>query len=316
MIQQDPASFATTPVTHQGNELSPEQGQMAPLRESTALLGDGDALRERMEKEGYLFLRGVLNTEWVLDARRSLLSVFREKGFLDPEAPLMDARIAEGMQVWVPNDLATKNPEVNRLLYSGEMMDFWECFFGEEVAHFDFTWLRAKAPADQTVTEPHCDTVFMNRGTENLYTCWTPLGDVKLDQGGLMILSQSHHQEDVLGEYWKMDVDEYCLNGPEAEAIQQGDQLWQKDKSRGFFHEDAFTVQEHLGGVWLTAEYRPGDMLVFGMHTLHAAADNQSKVIRLSTDSRYQPASEPQDERWIGADPLGHGPNAKRGLIC
>jgi hypothetical protein len=52
------------------------------------------------------------------------------------------------------------------------------------------------------------------------------------------------------------------------------------------------------------------------MFTLHASLDNQTERVRLSTDSRYQLASEAVDERWIGEKPLAHGPEAKVGMIC
>jgi hypothetical protein len=58
------------------------------------------------------------------------------------------------------------------------------------------------------------------------------------------------------------------------------------------------------------------DVLVFGMYTMHASLDNQTDRWRLSTDSRYQLASEPADERWIGEHPPGHGPAAKVHAIC
>ena len=48
-----------------------------------------------------------------------------------------------------------------------------------------------------------------------------------------------------------------------------------------------------------------GDALIFGMDTVHASLDNQTDFIRLSTDTRYQRASHPADERWVG-DALGH----------
>ena len=49
---------------------------------------------------------------------------------------------------------------------------------------------------------------------------------------------------------------------------------------------------------WLTAEYRMGDVLVFSMYTMHASTDNQSEsAVRLSSDTRYQLASEPADAR-------------------
>jgi len=52
------------------------------------------------------------------------------------------------------------------------------------------------------------------------------------------------------------------------------------------------------------------------MATVHASLDNQTNRFRLSSDSRYQLASEPADERWIGAHPAGHGPAGKKGKIC
>jgi len=52
------------------------------------------------------------------------------------------------------------------------------------------------------------------------------------------------------------------------------------------------------------------------MHTVHASLDNPSGHVRLSSDSRCQPASEPADERWIGKNPIGHSTAGKRGHIC
>lgn len=50
----------------------------------------------------------------------------------------------------------------------------------------------------------------------------------------------------------------------------------------------------------------PGDFLTFRMDLIHGSLDNQSDRLRFSTDTRYQPASEPADERWIGVNPPGH----------
>jgi ectoine hydroxylase-related dioxygenase (phytanoyl-CoA dioxygenase family) len=100
------------------------------------------------------------------------------------------------------------------------------------------------------------------------------------------------------------------------EDVASGKQRWQSDKQGGSFTEHAIDIQKQLESRWLGEEYRAGDVLVFGMHTLHAAGDNQTDAIRLSTDSRYQPADEPADERWIGPHPIGHGPASKKGMIC
>ena len=63
-----------------------------------------------------------------------------------------------------------------------------------------------------------------------------------------------------------------------------------------------------------------GDVLIFTMRTVHASIDNRTQTLRLSTDTRYQPADAPIDERWItgpdGASPVAHGLAGKRGRIC
>jgi ectoine hydroxylase-related dioxygenase (phytanoyl-CoA dioxygenase family) len=62
-------------------------------------------------------------------------------------------------------------------------------------------------------------------------------------------------------------------------------------------------VLEAEAGRWLTAEYRMGDVLIFSIYTMHASTDNRSEsAVRLSSDTRYQLASEPVDPRWVGAD--------------
>ena len=55
----------------------------------------------------------------------------------------------------------------------------------------------------------------------------------------------------------------------------------------------------------------------FGMFLVHASLDNRTPDrIRLSSDSRYQRASEPIDERWVGPNPPGHSAAGKLGRIC
>ena len=96
---------------------------------------------------------------------------------------------------------------------------------------------------------------------------------------------------------------------------ERGKAQWQSPTFGSYSNDPAATSQK-LGGRWLTAEYRMGDLLVFGMHTMHASPDNHTTQIRLSSDSRYQLASEPVDDRWIGDDPPLHGIRAHKAMIC
>ena len=68
---------------------------------------------------------------------------------------------------------------------------------------------------------------------------------------------------------------------------------------------DAFA--EERGSRLLTADFGPGDCLVFGMFTFHGAFDNLSPInrARLSCDVRFQPAADPTDPRYFGAEPTG-----------
>lgn len=51
---------------------------------------------------------------------------------------------------------------------------------------------------------------------------------------------------------------------------------------------------------WLLADYAAGDVVVHSAHLIHAATDNMATdgAMRLSTDIRYQRASDPIDWRW------------------
>ena len=50
------------------------------------------------------------------------------------------------------------------------------------------------------------------------------------------------------------------------------------------------------------------------MFLVHASLDNRTpNRLRISSDSRYQRASDPIDDRWIGVKPPGHTTAGKRG---
>ena len=57
----------------------------------------------------------------------------------------------------------------------------------------------------------------------------------------------------------------------------------------------------------LSAHFRPGDIVVFSMLTLHGTLDNctPSGHIRLSCDMRFQPATAERDPRYFGPHPTG-----------
>ena len=75
----------------------------------------------------------------------------------------------------------------------------------------------------------------------------------------------------------------------------------------GEWHSDAIAFVRKRNTRLLSAEFCAGDLLVFGMDTLHGSLDNHSPIgrTRLSCDVRYQPSSDPLDERYFGPNPSG-----------
>ncbi|MBB6052713.1 phytanoyl-CoA dioxygenase family protein [Armatimonas rosea] len=310
-------------LTAQRKELELTGDTFGELRESNDILLDGPALQQRMADDGYLFFRGALSRSGVTEARRECVRRLAEAGRLEPGTDLMDAiprREGTGSYFWA--ELAEGNAPLREVLYSGPMMAIFERLLGGTVRHYDFTWMRAVTPGGGTA--PHCDVVYMGRGTKNLYTAWTPLGDIPRSVGGLIVLEGSHKRHDITGSYLAQDVDSYCENGPVAEEVRTGKIHWEHPETHapwdGAFSHDPPALRKQLGGRWLTADYAMGDVLIFSMATLHASLDNQGDTIRLSSDTRYQRADEPIDERWItgpqGEKPIAHGLAAKRGRIC
>jgi ectoine hydroxylase-related dioxygenase (phytanoyl-CoA dioxygenase family) len=65
-------------------------------------------------------------------------------------------------------------------------------------------------------------------------------------------------------------------------------------------------VVEKFGGQWATTNFEAGDAIFFGMYLMHSSTENRTNRYRISCDTRYQLASEPIDDRWIGDKPKGH----------
>ncbi|MBL8229429.1 MAG: phytanoyl-CoA dioxygenase family protein [Bryobacterales bacterium] len=259
------------------------------LRESNEILGDGAALRARLDEDGYLLIRRLRPRASVLEIREEILRSMEPAGALLPGSELMDGIIqpgAAGHETTTVRgkDHLRRSEKFQRFIRMPEVMNFFGRMLGGPAGTFDFQWLRiAGAGASSPV---HADIVFMGRGTKNLFTCWTPIGDVTLDMGPVVLLQGSHKIEKVRETYGQCDVD--------------------RDRIEGWISKDPVEMVERFGGHWSTTEFQAGDVLIFGMYTLHASLANSSNRYRISVDTRYQLASEPFDERWVGEQPPMH----------
>lgn len=298
-------------LTAQGQPLNTSPEAFGQLREYADSVDDPQPLRQSLAEDGYLFLRQFFDREPVRAARRSLLSQLDDQGFLLPGSDGDDASANPDRPTGraFGNPLDQQDRAVRDLVFGQQMMSFFDELFAEAATHFDYIWFRTKGPG--IGSSVHCDIVYMGRGTTNLVSAWTPLGDISLEMGGLIVLEGSHHKRENLQEYLSRDVDEYCVNDADGDDYASGAKWWD-----GTLSEQPAHLRNELGCRWLTAEYEMGDLVLFGPTTVHGSLDNQTDRIRLSVDTRYQRASDPIDERWTGDNPAGHSVAMKRGRVC
>lgn len=269
------------------HELEMGSDDLVELRESNDILDDEDALRERLEEDGYLFIREFHDPDLVRDARTDVLEHMAREGLLDPDEPVEKGVIHPdyfGEKFDMSAASWTHYPNLEELVEGENIMSFFERFLDEKPLALDRKLGRAKATGG--FTGFHVDRIFMGRGTDRLYTVWRPIGDCPLEMGPLLLCPGSHKHDKLRETYGQMDVD-----GDVFEAN---------------FSEDPYDVLETIGGPLATADFEAGDALIFGQYLLHGSLTNQTDRFRISVDTRYQSVEDPVDGRWVGTDPIGH----------
>ena len=270
-----------TKVTMSGRELEFGKTIFRP-RESTGLLDDTEALRERMEEDGYLLIRNFHDREAIGKARMEILNYMTSQGVLEPDTPLEDAIIGSENRSTRFLDRTVKQFSAFLNVVDGETpMRFFERFLGGPVLSLDHKWIRATAHGRNS--SAHYDIVYMGAGTKNLYTLWTALGDISLDMGPLAFCLGSNKLQKLKATYGASDAHQILRDGA--------------------FSRDPYDVMDTLGIRWASTPFQAGDVVIFGMYFMHASLENVSNRFRLSSDTRYQLASEAVDERHMGEVP-------------
>lgn len=272
-------------------ELDTSASSFGKLCESQDILDNHDALKERLNNDGYLFFRELIPKQEVLKARKEILLKYAIIGQIDASYPIENAiqqstdaiekvnlrAFAESVRSGIAYTKVVEHPNIFKV---------FEGLLGGPIKCYDFRWPRFVRPNEGCGI--HCDGPYMNRGSDKVFTCWIPLGDVAMHEGGLIVLEKKDSHETMLKNYFAKDAD--------------------RDKIE-WLSTNPVKLQKRLDARWLSADYKAGDVLLFTMKTVHGALDNRSPEgrCRLSSDTRYQIASEPLDERWNGTKPKAHG---------
>ena len=161
--------------TMQGVELEVGSGVSGALVRSDRWTRP-DVIAKRMETDGYVFLPGFFDTSLIEAARAPMIDRLDAAGWLRRGAEQADLVADDALDSSWLDGLTDGNEELSNLLYGRSTLDFFDGLFSAPSRPFDFTWSRAVGPGNGTA--PHCDVVFMGRGTRRVVTMWTALCEI------------------------------------------------------------------------------------------------------------------------------------------
>ena len=195
--------------------LEPEQ--VARLRPSDPTL-PVEELRKRLEEDNYLFLKGLLPREDVLKARAAYFNFLSPTKLLKPgtgavegifdltkdpagfpgigagstgknsrpggeqAALFVDLALQAHMEDWYAEDFC-KHPALIEFV---SKISGW----GENTLQFRRSLLRNNIPGTHAIGV-HYDQIFLRHGEVSNLTAWCPMGDIKINGGGLIYLENS-----------------------------------------------------------------------------------------------------------------------------
>jgi ectoine hydroxylase-related dioxygenase (phytanoyl-CoA dioxygenase family) len=240
------------------------------MRDSTADIEDAALLRARIEEEGYLLLRGVLDPKRVNSVRRAVVEVLHAAGWIDGPPLLMRARstirpVREGDDAYFEvYDEVQRLEAFHSLAHDDDLLAVVRRVVGDTAFPHPLKVARLVFPGNYEASTPPHQDYLNNQGTPSLTAAWIPLGDCPRELGSLAVLEGSNHDG-------VLPLD-FHLGAGNRRAV----------------------LPDHFGKLrWVTADVAAGDVVLFPSLTVHAALNNATELfMRLSADFRYQQEGE------------------------
>jgi hypothetical protein len=248
--------------------------QLGWMRDSNELLGDIVAIQERLDTDGYLLLRQLIDPTKVETAAADITARLEQSGCVGPATDhrqrLLPPPPPPATAGPLPSPLLPRPPNMQGLLHSPNLLSvlegdelhrFFSSLFGEAATTFDHKWFRCIGPGG--FSGFHMDNVYMGRGSSRLHTVWVPWCEVTPLDGGLVVLEGSNSLpgfQRMRSTYGEHDVDRTAIR-----------------HSGHISHDSKELLRYHDGSRWVTADvYRPGDVVILAMKTLHGSIHNQT----------------------------------------
>lgn len=274
-----------TELTSNGEAIPFNDTYFRPMTDSSGLLGDSAALCERLRRDGFLLLRGVLDRAAVLRLRETYFSRLAP-GYLKPGTPVVEGVFSGALPPGTlphgvpghPAHTFARSREFERFSEHAVLRRLAETLMDGSVKLLPRKIVRHFHPGSYRASRAHTDFDYMTQGTHQLVTTWIPIGGCPLLMGGLIYLEGSHN----------------------LAAGQLGALRTKTDRpqdARPISHDLRWTA-ERTGRRWLWTDYAAGDLTVHTPHIVHASLDTGTPQMRLSADLRFQLAGARTDGRW------------------
>lgn len=260
------------PLVSNGYTLAMEPERLGWLEPTDAGL-PLEQLREKFRRNGYLWLKGFLDQDVVLNFRQYFFE-----------------NMLSGAKTFFE---IVSSQEYEDFCTMPRLWNFYQEFLTGQPYLHKRKIIRFTQPGSDHCTGGHYDLIYLRAGTDKLCTSWIPLGDIPVEMGGLIYLERS----DAVGRQMEAEFSVKNAHLPPEERISAYNRNMREG---GWVSTDLVEMANRFDSRWLIADYEAGDMVIHSPYMIHAATRNHDPLcrMRLSTDIRFQCIDDDIDQRW------------------
>ena len=241
-------------------------------------------LLDRLQKDGYLFIKQLLPREDVLKTRKQYFEFLSPTGVLKPgSAPAdgifdssKDASAFPGIGAGSTGGNSRPGGDKAQLFVDLAIQAHREDWYtetfcrhpalgdfiarlmgwGDKTLHFRRSLLRNNIPGTKAIGV-HYDQIFLRWGDLSNLTAWCPLGDISIDGGGLIYLEGSQE----LGDKFEKDFFEQAREKGFTET-ETKNAFNRNMLSNGLLSNDPAEFGRRYGKRWMATGYEAGDVVL------------------------------------------------------
>jgi len=264
-------------VTSNGIPLILTKNNSTKLKETNK-----ENLKQSFKENGYVYLKNFLDVNKILNLRKKYFSLFPKNSILKENSTEIEG-LSNGKKFYVPHGIKghpayniVRKDEFNELAHETKILNLIsQISNNKNIKVLKRKIIRHFYQHSNIASKAHIDYTYLNKGTQNVFTAWIPLGDCNIETGGLIYLQNSHN----------LKLESVKVMFPES-----------KDKK--WITNDLANLAKKTCKKWMYSDYKAGDIVIHSPFLIHASLDCSSVYMRLSTDIRYVTDNEKVDKRW------------------